>query len=250
MAWADTIACSVISRNCLVNFTFCAGQRLYNVEAYIRGAANPSLVCYCRVSSPKQKDDLQRQIAYMQSLYPEAEIIKDIGSGLNFKRKGLRSILDRLLRGDKLKIIVACRDRLCRFGFELIQYMVEQNGGEILVQEQTVHCPQTELTTKFRSRRDKIQSCYIPKSAVTDKGIYHTKLGSIRFTEKLPTEIGDCRLVRHLGVTYLCVPHEVPRSRVDELHHQIARFLVDNFDIILLPTFETSHSSYFLFLNY
>ncbi len=169
---------------------------------------------------------------------------------------------------------------------------------------------------RFRSRRDKIQSCYIPKSAVTNKGIYHTKLGSIRFTEKLPAEIGDCRLVRHLGVTYLCIPHQVPRSisenqgrvvaldpgvrsfmtlfaedsfgwlgqhdigciqrlcyylddlisrstkanskkryrmrkaadkirfkirnLVDELHHQIARFLVDNFDIILLPTFETS----------
>ncbi len=128
-----------------------AGQRLYDVEAYIRGAANASLVCYCRVSSSKQKDDLNRQIAYMQSLYPEAEIIKDIGSGLNFKRKGLRTILDRLLRGDKLKVIVACRDRLCRFGFELIQYMVEQNGGEILVLDQTVHCPQTELTTDLLS---------------------------------------------------------------------------------------------------
>ncbi len=128
-----------------------AGQRLYDVEAYIRGAANASLVCYCRVNSSKQKDDLNRQIAYMQSLYPEAEIIKDIGSGLNFKRKGLRTILDRLLRGDKLKVIVACRDRLCRFGFELIQYMVEQNGGEILVLDQTVHCPQTELTTDLLS---------------------------------------------------------------------------------------------------
>ena len=128
-----------------------AGQRLYNVEAYIRGAANATLVCYCRVSSSKQKDDLQRQIAYMQSLYPEAEIIKDIGSGLNFKRKGLRSLLDRLLQGDKLTIVVACRDRLCRFGFDLIQYMVEQNGGTIVVQEQTVHCPQTELTTDLLS---------------------------------------------------------------------------------------------------
>lgn len=127
------------------------GQRLYNVEAYIRGAANSSWVCYCRVSSSKQKDDLQRQIAYMQSLYPKAEIIFDIGSGLNFKRKGLRTILDRLLCGDKLKIIVACRDRLCRFGFELIQYMVEQNGGEILVLDQSVHCPQTELTTDLLS---------------------------------------------------------------------------------------------------
>ncbi len=128
-----------------------AGQRLYNVEAYIRGAANASFVCYCRVSSSKQKDDLQRQVAYMQSLYPEAEIIKDIGSGLNFKRKGLRDLLDRLLQGDKLTLTVACRDRLCRFGFELIQYLVEQNGGKIVVLDQTVHCPQTELTTDLLS---------------------------------------------------------------------------------------------------
>jgi predicted site-specific integrase-resolvase len=128
-----------------------AGQRLYNVESYILGAKAASLVCYCRVSSSKQKDDLQRQIAYMRSLYPEAEIIQDIGSGLNFKRKGLRSLLDRLLRGDKLKIIVACRDRLCRFGFDLLQYMVEQNGGEILVLDQSVHCPETELTTDLLS---------------------------------------------------------------------------------------------------
>ncbi|WP_337441953.1 helix-turn-helix domain-containing protein, partial [Fischerella thermalis] len=58
-------------------------------------------------------------MAYMQSLYPEAEIIKDIGSGINFKRKGLQTLLDRLMRGDKLTLVVACRDRLCRFGFEL-----------------------------------------------------------------------------------------------------------------------------------
>lgn len=128
-----------------------AGQRLYNVESYIRGAARASLICYCRVSSSKQKDDLQRQITYMQSLHPDAEVIKDIGSGLNFKRKGLRTILDRLLHGDKLKIVVACRDRLCRFGFELVQYMVEQNGGEIVVLDSSVHCPQTELTTDLLS---------------------------------------------------------------------------------------------------
>lgn len=128
-----------------------AGQRLYDIESYIRGSANSAIVCYCRVSSPKQRDELDRQIAYMQELYPEAEIVKDIGSGLNFKRKGLRAILDRLLRGDQLKVVVACRDRLVRFGFELIQYMVEQNGGEILVLDQTVHCPNAELTTDLLS---------------------------------------------------------------------------------------------------
>lgn len=128
-----------------------AGQRLYNVESYIRGVQATSLICYCRVSSSKQKDDLNRQVAHMQSIYPEAEVICDIGSGLNFKRKGLQSILDRLLRGTKLKIIVACKDRLCRFGFELIQYLVEQNGGEIVVLEQSAYCPQTEITQDLLS---------------------------------------------------------------------------------------------------
>ncbi|MEQ9551200.1 MAG: IS607 family transposase [Coleofasciculus sp. G3-WIS-01] len=128
-----------------------AGQRMFDVEAYLGASAGSATICYCRVSSPKQRDDLARQVAYMQSLYPRAEIVKDIGSGLNFKRKGLRSLLDRLLKGDKLTIVVACKDRLCRFGFELIQYLVEQNGGNIVVLDQTVYCPQSELTQDLLS---------------------------------------------------------------------------------------------------
>ncbi|MBS3026395.1 MAG: IS607 family transposase [Dolichospermum sp. DET50] len=129
-----------------------AGQRLYDVESYVNGSSEQAtIICYCRVSSSKQRDDLDRQIAYMQSLYPEAEIIKDIGSGINFKRKGLQSLLDKLLRGDKFTLVVACRDRLARFGFELIQYMVEQNGGQIVVLDATVHCPNTELTQDLLS---------------------------------------------------------------------------------------------------
>ncbi len=80
-----------------------------------------STVCYCRVSSNKQRDDLASQIAYLHGLFPDAEVIKDIGSGLNYKRKGLRAILERVVRPDKLTIVVACRDRLTRFGFELIE---------------------------------------------------------------------------------------------------------------------------------
>lgn len=123
-----------------------AGQRLYDVESYQRDAIEPALICYCRVSSAKQRDDLQRQVDFMLSRYPAAEIIKDIGSGLNFKRKGLQALLVRLMRGDKLTVVVACRDRLCRFGFELFEFMVKQNGGQILVLDQAVHCPETELT--------------------------------------------------------------------------------------------------------
>ncbi|NEQ86669.1 MAG: recombinase family protein, partial [Moorea sp. SIO2I5] len=97
-------------------------------------------VCYCRVSSTKQRDDLARQVAYLHSLFPEAEIIKDIGSGLNYNRKGLRTILERVVSGDQLTVVVTCRDRLTRFGFELIEYLVGLNGGKILVLDQPESC--------------------------------------------------------------------------------------------------------------
>ncbi|MEG4229210.1 IS607 family transposase [Microcoleus sp. N9_B2] len=119
-----------------------AGQRLYDVESYQRGAIGSATICYCRVSSTKQRDDLARQVEFMRERYPEAEIVQDIGSGLNFKRKGLQALLVRLMRGDQLKIVVACRDRLCRFGFELFEFMVKQNGGELLVLSNPVHCPE------------------------------------------------------------------------------------------------------------
>jgi predicted site-specific integrase-resolvase len=104
------------------------GKRLFDIDEYIRrknGECNHSTICYCRVSSPKQKDDLERQVNYMQERYPDSEIVTDIGSGINYKRKGLNSILERALQGDKLKIVVAYKDRLARFGFELIESMLK-----------------------------------------------------------------------------------------------------------------------------
>ena len=122
------------------------GQRLYDVDAFLRGNATPSVVCYCRVSSPKQRGDLRRQAAHMRELYPDAEIVTDVAGGLNWKRKGLLSILERLHRGDKLTVVVAHRDRLARFGFELIQWLVEQNCGQVVVLNQPDGSPESELT--------------------------------------------------------------------------------------------------------
>ena len=122
-----------------------AGQRLYDVDAFLGRASKPETVCYCRVSSAKQRGDLQRQCAQMRSLYPNAEIIRDIGGGLNWKRKGLLSILERIHRGDKLTLVVAHRDRLARFGFELIEWLVQQNGGQVLVLHQPDASPNPSL---------------------------------------------------------------------------------------------------------
>ncbi|NEO14995.1 MULTISPECIES: IS607 family transposase [unclassified Moorena] len=134
------------------------GTRLFDSTDLLRFGKAPKsnrsrcyTVCYCRVSSTKQRDDLARQVAYLHSLFPEAEIIKDIGSGLNYKRKGLKTILERVVCGDKLTIVVACRDRLTRFGFELIEYLVSLNGGKILVLDQPKSCPESELTADLLS---------------------------------------------------------------------------------------------------
>ena len=127
-------------------FRTASGQRRYDVDAFVRESADAVAVCYCRVSSAKQREDLVRQVCFMRERYPNAEIVSDIGGGLDFRRKGLVSILERLHRGDKLRIVVAHRDRLARFGFELIQWLAEQNGGGILVLNNADYSPEQELT--------------------------------------------------------------------------------------------------------
>ena len=124
-----------------------SGRRMYDVGAYLGKQQGAHRVCYCRVSSGKQRDDLERQVANMRKSYPEAEIVKDIASGLNWKRKGFRIILGRLLRGEQLEIVVAHRDRLARFGFGLIEFLVETNSGRIVVLDPGVgHSAESELT--------------------------------------------------------------------------------------------------------
>ncbi len=71
---------------------------------------------YCRVSSNKQKDDLARQVdnmtIYLTSQGKPFEIITDIGSGMNYSKKGLQQIVQRVCRGEIEKIVVLFKDRL------------------------------------------------------------------------------------------------------------------------------------------
>jgi predicted site-specific integrase-resolvase len=123
-----------------------SGQRLFDIDSFV-GSQHPShIVVYARVSSRKQQDDLERQVAYLKAKEPHAEVITDIASGLNFKRKGLKALLERSLQGDKLTVVVAHRDRLARFGFELIEWLIERNGGKIVVLSKSAHTsPADEL---------------------------------------------------------------------------------------------------------
>jgi len=107
------------------------------------------VVGYCRVSSNKQKDDLQRQVEnmkkYLESLNVEYEIIQDIGSGINYKKKGLRQLIKMINNKEVDKIVIFYKDRLLRFGFELVEYMANLNGCEIEVLDSTEKTDEQEL---------------------------------------------------------------------------------------------------------
>ena len=111
-------------------------DNLQDINTYL--GITPSLkekrkICYCRVSSKKQMDDLERQKDFFRREYPDHELVTDVGSGLNWKRKGLKTILEQSMLGNIERVVVAHRDRLCRFAFELIEFIFESNNVKLLV---------------------------------------------------------------------------------------------------------------------
>lgn len=96
------------------------------------------VILYARVSSKKQQSSIESQTEYMKSFVSEYdEVINDIGSGFNFKRKGFRTILERCLRGECIKVVVSNQDRFSRVGFEFLQWLFERTGGSIEVLDKT-----------------------------------------------------------------------------------------------------------------
>lgn len=90
-------------------------------------------VIYARVSSLKQKPDLERQIQWLQSKYPGARVVQDIASGINFERRGLQQLLVQAHQGKLSKIIIAQRDRLARFAYSLLEFIFRQYEVEVSV---------------------------------------------------------------------------------------------------------------------
>lgn len=126
-----------------------SGQRRYDIEAFIKRESEPSggraTVIYARVSTRPQKADLDRQVERLSALYPGAEVVKEVGGGLNLRRKGLVTLLGRVLRSDVGVIVVAHKDRLARFGFDIIEWLCEQFDCKIVVLNQISLSPHAEL---------------------------------------------------------------------------------------------------------
>ncbi len=124
------------------------GQRRFILEEVEKVGGMPRTirtVCYGRVSTHSQQDDLQRQLDHLRQRYPEAEIISEVGSGLNFRRKKFLSILERVIDGDIQRLVVAHPDRLVRFGYELVKWLCEKFECELVVLNDRKLSPEAEL---------------------------------------------------------------------------------------------------------
>ena len=130
------------------------GYRYYSHEQLnqvmnVKSNLDRIVIGYCRVSSNKQKDDLERQIENMK-LYLTAqgkpfEIISDIGSGINYKKKGLKELMKRISQNKVDKVVVFYKDRLLRFGFELVEYIASLYDCNIEIIDHTEKTEQQEL---------------------------------------------------------------------------------------------------------
>lgn len=137
------------------NHTGASGYRYYSHEQLrevlqIKDDIKDKIVIgYCRVSSNKQKDDLERQInnmkLYLETRNESYEIISDVGSGINYSKKGLRELIKKITAGQVKKVVVLYKDRLLRFGYELVEYIANLYACEIEVIDNTEKTEEQEL---------------------------------------------------------------------------------------------------------
>jgi len=92
---------------------------------------------YARVSSPDQVPDLQRQIGVLEIYCAtkgwSCEIVQDRGSGLNYRKRGLRQLITRICSGAVARLVLTHQDRLMRFGAELVFALCEHFGTEVII---------------------------------------------------------------------------------------------------------------------
>lgn len=138
-----------IEQGKLESFRTPSGQRrivISNIQETKEDNEQRYKAVYCRVSSQKQKDDLKRQIEFMQKNYQGYKVFQDVGSGINFKRRGLITLLDEALNGMVEEVVVFSRDRLCRFAFELFEWFFKRSGTKLTVINSSDDSPESELS--------------------------------------------------------------------------------------------------------
>ncbi|MFI3211028.1 MAG: IS607 family transposase [Peptostreptococcaceae bacterium] len=131
----------------------CSGYRYYSQEQVNRilgiKDVERKVVGYCRVNSDKQKDDLDKQVQNMQTYLMAKgrpfEIIEEIGDGIDCKKAGLESLIKQITANEVDKVVILYKDRLIRFGYELIAYICSLYNCDIEIIDNSNKIEQEDL---------------------------------------------------------------------------------------------------------
>ena len=115
------------------------GTRYYDLNQLLglKELETDLTVAYARVSSRDQKEDLKRQVERLE-LYCTAkgwkyEVIQDLGSGINYRKKGLKQLLEKILNCQVKRVVLTHKDRLLRIGGELVFALCEARNVEVVI---------------------------------------------------------------------------------------------------------------------
>lgn len=110
---------------------------LIKLKSFKQSSGERITIGYCRVSSIDQKDDLARQINtvsnYCSARGYQFRIVSDLGSGLNYKKKGLKELIELICSNEVDRVVINYKDRLVRFGYEMIEQLCQIHSVQIEV---------------------------------------------------------------------------------------------------------------------
>jgi putative resolvase len=111
--------------------------QLHGLKPYEASQTNRPTLCYARVSSHDQKEDLVRQVVLLETFCAANgwtyEVMQDLGSGLNYNKKGLQQLIRRVCDGSVGRLVLTNKDRLLRFGSELVFSLCEIFHVEVVI---------------------------------------------------------------------------------------------------------------------
>ena len=137
-----------------------SNRRLYTDEHLRLARGTPTAkrltVVYARVSSQAQKPDLKNQVETIERFcaargWAVDEWVKEVGGGLNFRRGHFLKLLDMIVLGRIERLVVAHKDRLCRFGFEMVEHLCQTHGCDLVVMNQESLSPDQEMVQDMLS---------------------------------------------------------------------------------------------------
>lgn len=140
----------LIAHRTMNNRRYYTDDDLAQVLGKQRPAHQKRVVVYCRVSSPAQKPDLRNQRHILEQFCVARGLIVDewmeeIGGGLNFKRKQFLALIDGVLADDIGMVVIAHKDRLARFGIDLVAHLCEQHQCDLVIMNTESLSPETEM---------------------------------------------------------------------------------------------------------